>query len=258
MDSISRRGLLLAAAGVTASGIVFWKWRPRLGDTHTYQPLLDIGENFNMHAQRLALMRRPLAREYRTDQISPNHPSTGGYGAIYVEPDPAYDRMVAEGFSTWRLQVDGLVRKPISVSLAEIRRMPRRSQITMHSCDEGWSAIGQWTGVPLSWLLGTVEPMPQARYVVFHCMDKIAGQNVYGSLDWLDAMHPQTILAHGFNGGPLPPQHGAPLRLRMELQIGYKQLKHIDRISVVNSLDKFGKGRGGLFEDYGYQWYAGL
>jgi DMSO/TMAO reductase YedYZ molybdopterin-dependent catalytic subunit len=199
-----------------------------------------------------------LAREFTLDQLSPIHPTNGGFGALYVAPDPAYDRMVAERFVNWRLSIDGLVRRTMKLSLEDIRRMPVRSQITMHSCDEGWSAIGQWTGVPLAWLLAQVEPTAGARFVVFHCMDTIAGQKVYGSLDMLDAVHPQTILAHGFNGGPLPVGHGAPLRLRMELQIGYKQLKHIDRISVVSSLASLGKGRGGLFEDYGYQWYAGL
>jgi DMSO/TMAO reductase YedYZ molybdopterin-dependent catalytic subunit len=254
---LSRRHLLIAGGGALATGAALLKW-PLIRDPLSCQPLLNAGELFNMRAQRIALHGRPLAPQYRVDQISANHPTTGGFGALYVEPDPLYDQMAADRFSTWRLKVDGLIRRPLTLSLDHLRQMPSRTQITMHSCDEGWSAIGQWTGVPLAWLLAYAEVMPQARYVVFHCMDKIAGQQVYGSLDMLDAVHPQTIVAHNFNGTALPVRHGAPLRLRMELQIGYKQLKHIDRISIVNSLSSFGKGGGGLFEDYGYQWYAGL
>jgi len=253
---ISRRHLLIAGAA-TATGAAALKWK-RLTEPDISQPLLDLGERLNMSAQRLALRDRPLAHEYRLDQLSIDHPSNGGFGARYVDPDPGYDRMAAERFRSWRLRIDGLVRRPIAASLEDLRRMPARTQITMHSCDEGWSAIGQWTGVPMAWLLERLELMPRARFVVFYCMDRITGQQVYGSLDLLDAFHPQTILAHGFNGQALPVRHGAPLRLRMELQIGYKQLKHIDRISVVDSLAAIGAGRGGLFEDNGYQWYAGL
>jgi DMSO/TMAO reductase YedYZ molybdopterin-dependent catalytic subunit len=253
----TRRGFLIAAAGVTA-GTVAIAGRKVLAGGQLVQPALDFGERFNMMAQRLALRTRPLAREFRVDQISPHHPANGGFGALYVDPDPDYDRMVARRFADWRLEVTGLVRRPLRASLDDLRQMPSRTQITMHSCDEGWSAIGQWTGVPLAWLLRAVDPLPAARFVVFNCMDKIGRQAVYGSIDWLDAMHPQTILAYHMNGEPLPVRHGAPLRLRMELQIGYKQLKHINKISLVDTLAGFGKGRGGLFEDYGYQWYAGL
>jgi len=137
--------------------------------------------------------------------------------------------------------------------------MPTQSQITMHSCDEGWSAIGEWTGVPLRFLLDHVGLQRGAQYLVFHCMDKIAGEHVFGSFDVLDAVHPQTILAHTMNGQPLPTRHGAPLRLRMELQIGYKQYKHIDQITAVRNLEAVGNGGvGGLWEEHGAQWYAGL
>ena len=254
---LTRRGIILASASVLAGGVIASNWRT-LSRASGYWPLLQAAESASLDAQRLILHNRPLAPEYRRDQISPNHPTNGGFGAIYVEPDPAYDRMVTTGFRDWRLSIDGLIDRPMRLSLSDLLAMPARTQITMHSCDEGWSAIGEWTGVPLRHLLEYAGLKPTARYVAFHCMDKIAGEHVFGSLDLLDAFHPQTILAHTMNGQILPPRHGAPLRLRMELQIGYKQLKHIDRITVLDSLDTVGKGHGGLFEQYGYQWYAGL
>lgn len=254
---LTRRNLLLAGCGVLAGGLIASNWRS-LATASGYWPLLQAAEAASLNAQRIVLYNRPLAPEYRRDQLSANHPSTGGFGALYVAPDPAYDRMVATGFRDWNLSIGGLVDRPMRASLDDIRSMPSRTQITMHSCDEGWSAIGEWTGVPLRYVLEYVGLKQSAKYVVFHCMDKVAGQHVFDSLDLLDAFHPQTILAHSMNGAPLPPRHGAPLRLRMELQIGYKQLKHIDQISVVSSLDDVGKGHGGLYEQYGYQWYAGL
>ena len=253
---LTRRKLLLAGGGLAVAGLVA-KNRGQLAGAAGYQPLLDVGDGLGRRIQRLAMWGRPLAPEYRLDQVSPNHPSTGGFGARYIDPDPAYDRMVAERFRNWRLKIAGLVKSPLEVSLEEIRQMPMRTQITMHSCDAGWSAIGQWSGVPLGWLLAHVEMMPRARYIVFHAMDKIGGQPLFDSIDLFDAFHPQTILAHRFNGAPLPVGHGAPLRLRLELQIGYKNLKHIERITVVDSLEKVAAGRGGFYQSYGYQWYAG-
>jgi DMSO/TMAO reductase YedYZ molybdopterin-dependent catalytic subunit len=253
---LTRRKLLLAGGGLAVAGLIA-KNRVQLASAAGYQPLLDVGDGLGRRIQRLAMWGRPLAPEYRLDQISPNHPINGGFGARYIDPDPAYDRMVAERFRNWRLKIEGLVKTPLEVSLEELGQMPVRTQITMHSCDAGWSAIGQWSGVPLGWLLAHVGLMPQARYVVFHAMDKIAGQHLFDSIDLFDAFHPQTILAHRFNGAPMPVGHGAPLRLRVELQIGYKNLKHIDRISVVDSLAKIAAGRGGFYQTYGYQWYAG-
>jgi DMSO/TMAO reductase YedYZ molybdopterin-dependent catalytic subunit len=254
---VSRRSLILGGGGLLAGGLIAANWR-RLSNEAGYWPLLQAAEVGSLNIQRLILHNRPLAPEYRRDQLSANHPSNGGFGALYVEPDPAYDRMVATGFRDWRLSVDGLVDRPMRASLEDLRAMPTRTQITMHSCDAGWSSIAEWTGVPLRFVLERVGLQSSAKYVVFHCLDKVLGEHVFGSIDLLDAFHPQTILAHTFNGQTLPPQYGAPLRLRMELQIGYKQFKHIEHISVVNNLDHVGKGRGGLYEQYGYQWYAGL
>ena len=137
--------------------------------------------------------------------------------------------------------------------------MPARSQITRHDCVEGWSAIGKWTGVPLGALLDAVELEPSARYIVFHCADDFRGTNYYESIDLVDAFHPQTILAYGMNDGELPVGHGAPLRLRVERQLGYKQAKFVMRVEAVESLEAIGRGKGGYWEDNtGYEWYAGI
>lgn len=253
---ITRRGLIGAAGLVAGAGLIGFN-RKALATAEGYDPLLRVGESFSMHAQRLAMHDRPLAREYRRDQLSANHPSNGGIGASYVDPNPAYHQLALGGFRDWRLAVHGLVRNPLSLSLSQIVSMPSRTQITMHSCDEGWSAIGEWTGVQLGRVLQLAAPMPTARYVVFRCLDSIAKEQVWGSIDMLDAVHPQTLLAYRMNGQPLPIGHGAPLRLRIELQIGYKNLKHLSAIELVESLDQIDGGKGGLFEKYGYQWYAG-
>jgi DMSO/TMAO reductase YedYZ molybdopterin-dependent catalytic subunit len=252
-----RRALIIGAGAALGTGLAGANWKT-LSTAAGYQGLLDFGDDLNKHAQRIALLNRPLAREYRTDQISKSHPAKGGFGASYIDPDRTYATMVANGFKDWRFKVVGLVQTPQEFTLPQIHAMPSRTQITMHCCDEGWSAIGQWTGVPLAWLLSKVGVLPEAKYVVFHAMDKVGGVNLFDSLDMIDAIHPQTILAHGFNGETLPPGHGAPLRLRMELQLGYKNLKHLNAIELVDSLANVGGGTGGLFQQYGYQRYVGL
>lgn len=167
--------------------------------------------------------------------------------------------MVANGFADYRLRVDGLVRRPLSMSLPQLQAMPRRSQITRHDCVEGWSAIGQWTGVPLRLLLNQAGLLPQARYIVFHCADDYGPGKYYESVDLIDAHHPQTILAWALNGRALPVTNGAPLRLRVERQLGYKQAKYVMRVEAVNSLAHIGGGKGGYWEDSGdYAWYAGI
>jgi DMSO/TMAO reductase YedYZ molybdopterin-dependent catalytic subunit len=153
--------------------------------------------------------------------------------------------------------------RPTNFSLADIRRLPARTQITRHDCVEGWSCIGSWTGPPLSTILDTVGLRPEARFIVFHCADELPrylrGSNrFYGSIDLIDAFHPQTILAHQMNGVPLPLAHGAPLRLRVERQLGYKMAKFMARIEVVERFDHIARGKGGTWEDDGYEWYAGI
>ena len=170
-----------------------------------------------------------------------------------------YQAHQAAGFADWRLAVEGLVRRPLALSLAQIRAMPARTQITRHDCVEGWSAIGKWTGLPLKLALDAAGVLPAARFVVFHCADDFDGDAYYESIDLIDAYHPQTILAWGMNDKLLEVGHGAPLRLRVERQLGYKQAKFIMRIGLVASLGEIGGGKGGYWEDSaGYQWYAGI
>lgn len=252
----NRRKLLTGAGMVAGAGVIAMGW-DKLSVAQTYDPLLRAGNVMDRRLQRLIMAGRPLAPEYPIELLTPNFPQDGGFGAPGIDPDPTYDAALAAGFPDWRLQVDGLVDRPGSFTLDEVRSMPSRTQITMHCCDEGWSAIAQWTGVPLGWLLDYVGIQEKARYVVFYCMDKIRGDNIFSSIDTVDAYHPQTILAHGMNGKDLPKTNGAPLRLRTELQVGYKNSKHINHISVVDSLEGIGRGHGGFWEDRGFQWYAG-
>jgi DMSO/TMAO reductase YedYZ molybdopterin-dependent catalytic subunit len=258
-ELLSRRRMIAGIGGVVAGGLLTGTAVKQFTDASMYQPLLDLGDHGGRALQRalMSVAGRPLAPEYRLDQASPVHPSNGGFGANYIDPDPRYDALLASGFESWRLQVDGLVQRPGRFSLDQMRAMPHRTQVTMHCCDQGWSAIGQWSGVPLGWLLQYVGILDKARYVVFYAMDKIQGTGLFDSIDLFDAFHPQTMLADRMNGAPLPKRHGAPLRLRLELQVGYKNLKHIDRIEVVESLQGVGHGRGGLFQQFGFQWYAG-
>ncbi|HET9067401.1 MAG TPA: molybdopterin-dependent oxidoreductase, partial [Amaricoccus sp.] len=168
-------------------------------------------------------------------------------------------RHAATGFADWRLGVDGLVERPREWSLAELKRLPARTQITRHDCVEGWSAIGKWTGTPLGDLLGAAGLRPEARYIVFHCADDFGGTAYYESIDLVDAFHPQTILAWGMNDADLPHGHGAPLRLRVERQLGYKHAKFVMRVEAVASLASIGRGKGGFWEDtVNYDWYAGI
>jgi DMSO/TMAO reductase YedYZ molybdopterin-dependent catalytic subunit len=170
-----------------------------------------------------------------------------------------YLEFMTSQFANWRLNVDGLTRNKLSLSLEQLKQLPVRTQITQHSCDEGWSAIGEWTGVPLGHVLQMAELAPDARYIVFRCLDEMTrGEFYYESIDLFDAFHPQTILAYGMNGKALPVIHGAPLRLRVERQIGYKNAKYVTGIEAVGRLDRIGRGKGGFWEDRGYQWYAGL
>jgi len=199
-----------------------------------------------------------LAREFDPSEMSPVFRTNGNTEARL----PEWQRHAATGFAGWRLRVDGLVEAPAAFSLAELRAMPARSQITRHDCVEGWSAIGKWTGVPLSEVLGRVRLRPEARYIVFHCADDFASGlsrvPYYESIDLVDAFHPQTILAYGMNDVQLPIGHGAPVRLRVERQLGYKHAKFVMRVEAVTSLSAIGEGRGGFWEDHGYDWYAGI
>jgi DMSO/TMAO reductase YedYZ molybdopterin-dependent catalytic subunit len=251
-DLMSRRRLI---GGLAASG----SWLAACGRIDHQAPvpqLLDAADGFTLHAQRLLIANRPLVRELSPAQISSSFPTNG----TTLPKADYYKRLLDTQFRDWSLRVHGLVERPLGLSLAQLQALPSRTQITLHQCDEGWSAIGQWTGVPLAQVLALSGLAKSARYVVFHCLDKIDldGNYYYESLDLFDALHPQTILAYGMNGKPLPVGNGAPLRLRVETQIGYKNAKYVDRIEVVNSLQSIGKGRGGWWEDFDHAvWYAG-
>lgn len=221
--------------------------------------VLRSAESLTMGAQRLLQGRRALAREFSEADISPSFrvngtsmPDSEGYAALHEN-----------GFADWRLKVNGLVARPMDFSLAALKLLPARTQITRHDCVEGWSAIGKWTGVPLAEVLRSTGVLPTARYVVFHCADELettldGSGRYYESIDLLDAFHQQTILAYSMNGKDLSVGHGAPLRLRVERQLGYKQAKYLMRIQLVNSLQGMGGGNGGYWEDRGYEWYAGI
>ena len=220
---------------------------------------LRSAEKLTLASQRLILDHQPLAREYGERDLSPVFRSNGSSMPESAE----YGRLLQGRFADWRLQVDGLVQRPQSLSLAALKAMKSRTQITRHDCVEGWSAIGKWQGVPLSQVLELAGLKPGARYVIFHCADNLgetpgdAGL-YYESIDLLDAYHPQTILAYGMNGKDLPVSHGAPLRLRVERQLGYKQAKYVMRVEVADGFAHLNGGKGGFWEDRGYEWYAGI
>jgi DMSO/TMAO reductase YedYZ molybdopterin-dependent catalytic subunit len=229
----------------------------RLTNAPSFQRVLESAEGLTYRSQRLLLGSGALAREFSESEVSPVFRSNG---TSFPDTD-LYRRILASQFAEWRLAVGGLIVKPLSLSLSELRALPARIQITRHDCVEGWSAIGKWKGVPLASVLKLVGVLPQARYVVFHCADSLGyseEDRYYESIDLLDAFHPQTILAYELNGKPLPVQNGAPLRLRVERQLGYKQAKYIVGIDVVASLAGIRGGKGGFWEDQGYEWYAGI
>jgi DMSO/TMAO reductase YedYZ molybdopterin-dependent catalytic subunit len=251
---LDRRGFLRRASAALTTLLL--GGCDRLSASPQVQNLLSSAEEVNRWLQRRLIGGHALAREYTEADLSPQFRANGS-----TDPDdPAYRRFAAKGFVDWRLQVDGLVDRPALLSLAELRQWPARTQITRHDCVEGWSCIGKWTGVKLADVLRHVGLHPGARYVVFHCADSLEGSadRYYESIDMVDAAHPQTILAYAMNDQPLPIAHGAPLRLRVERQLGYKMAKYIMRIEVVDDLSQIGGGRGGYWEDRGYEWYAGI
>jgi DMSO/TMAO reductase YedYZ molybdopterin-dependent catalytic subunit len=228
-------------------------------DTATRSPwlhkLLGLGERANGVAQRLVTARKSMAQEFSAADVSPEFRSNGTANPL----DPRYQALAANQFRDWSLKIDGLVQKPLELTLRELRSMPSRTQITRHDCVEGWSAIGKWTGVPLSAVLNRVVPQASARYVVFHCADPMDdGKPYYESIDFDDAYHPQTVLAYDLNDAALPIANGAPVRIRIERQLGYKMAKYIMRIELVASFAHIGAGNGGYWEDQGYEWYAGI
>ena len=217
-----------------------------------------MGEGLTRRSQRLFIPPDALAPTYSRAEISPDFKANGSI-------DPAasdYLALKADGFAGYKLVIDGLVERPLALSLADLRTRPAQSQITKHDCVEGWTSIAEWTGVRLETLLDEAGLKPEARYIVFHCFDALNqaedGERYYESIDLIDARHPQSILAWAMNGEVLPVPHGAPLRLRVERQLGYKHAKYIKRIEAVESFAHLGGGKGGYWEDRGYEWYAGI
>jgi DMSO/TMAO reductase YedYZ molybdopterin-dependent catalytic subunit len=244
----------LIRVGMAGAGGLLLPGCDRLFDNKTFRDTLESSEDLHRLSQR-ALGRQALAREYREADMSPSFRANGSREVA----DPAYRAHLAQGFANWSLRLDGLVERPLALPLHALRDLPQRRQITRHDCVEGWSAIGQWQGPRLGLLLDLARLKPEARYLVFHCADRYLGRPYYESIDLVDAFHPQTILAWAMNGKPLEEAHGAPLRLRVERQLGYKHAKFVARIEAVATLDGIHGGKGGYWEDNeAYAWYAGI
>jgi len=251
MTRLSRRKLI--AAGVAAASGASGLAAARLADRYGLIPpdgdgIWGPGETLTYAAQRL-LAPNSLAREFSRDQIS-KPPYANGR----PPKDEAFLKHQAAGFADWRLTVDGMVARPSVFSLADLRKYPSRSQITHLACEEGWSFIAEWIGVPLSYVLDIVGISPQARYVVYFSIQP----RWWDSLDMTDALHPQTFLTYGMNGADLPVPHGGPLRVRVPRQLGYKSVKFVTRLTVTDSVKGFGKGKGSFAAEHGYAWYNGI
>ena len=251
-ERISRRTFVTTglAAATGASGLVA---AAHIANRYGLIPpdhggIYGAGETLTYATQRLLMSRHSLAREFNRSEISKVAPVNGD-----PPENEIYQRLRAGDFENWRLVVDGLVARPRSFSLAEMQQYPSCAQITHQACEEGWSFIAEWAGVPLSYVLNLVGVQPQAKYVVFFPFD-----TNWDSLDMSDAWHPQTLLAYAMNGRGLPLAHGAPLRLRVPRQLGYKSVKYLSRITVTDSLKTIGKGLGSISPEIGYSWYAGI
>jgi DMSO/TMAO reductase YedYZ molybdopterin-dependent catalytic subunit len=254
---VDRRGFLgrgLAVAGAAALGGC-----DELSDQPWVRRVLDKAEILTRVAQRALISPTALAREYSEADISTEFKANGS-----TDPDDKdYKAHAANNFADWKLKIGGLVEQPLELSLADLRAMPSRTQITRHDCVEGWSCIGKWTGVQLKLVLDKAQLKPSARYLVFYCADDLGETGTddgkyYESIGLIDAFHPQTILAYAMNGADLPIPHGAPLRLRVERQLGYKMPKYVMRIEAVDELATIRGGQGGFWEDLGYEWYGGI
>ena len=250
---VSRRKLITTAGLAAAAGAAGVGIAARLASRYGLIPpdsagIYGVGETLTYAAQRVLMSHHSLAREFNRSEISKVFPVNGD-----PPQDEDYFRLLADDFEQWRLTVDGLVARPLSFSLAELKSFPARSQITLHACEEGWSFIAEWTGVPLSYILNLAGVHPRANYAAFFPYD-----GSWDSLDMPDAWHPQTLLAYAMNGEGLPVPHGAPIRLRVARQLGYKSVKYLAHILVTDTLKNIGKGLGSISPEIGYSWYAGI
>jgi len=237
MTDIKRRSLLAGMAALGATGC------SEIGKSEWGSAALDTAEDWHRRAHRTLAGHQRLAREYAPEDRSPD---IRGNGSTSIDT-PEYQRALAEGFSGWKLAVSGFVSNPLSLSLAELRAMPQRSQITRHDCIEGWSAIGKWSGPRLADFLQAVGADLTAKYVGFRCEDRYLT-----SIDMPTALHPQTMMAIGFDGRTLPRQYGFPMRIRIPTKLGFKNPKHVYEIFVTNTYP------GGYWENQGYNWFSGL
>lgn len=244
------RNLCTVAGGTLVAGC------DALSRSEKFTQALSAAEQLNRTLHHALAPRKSMAQEFSEADLSPHFRSNGTDNPA----DPHYQALARNAFADWRLHVEGLVERPMQLSLAQLRAMPSRTQITRHDCVEGWSAIGKWKGVPLSEVLALARPNPTTQYIIFYCADSMdgSGARYYESIDMEDAYHPQTILAYDLNDSVLPIANGAPLRVRIERQLGYKMAKYLMRIEAVGSFAHIGGGKGGYWEDDGYEWYAGI
>ena len=258
-QAASRRTLLRGA--LASVGTLSLSACDKLPVLPTPGEVLRSAQHLSHAVHRVVAGRNAMAQEFTQADVAAHFRANG----TLVPADADYHALLRGGFADWRLRLGGLVEQPAVFTLAELRAMPARTQITRHDCVEGWSSIGKWKGVPLSQLLAQVKPLANAKFVVFHCADSMDGSGqgtrdskYYESVDLDDAHHAQTVLAYELNDQPLPVNNGAPLRVRIERQLGYKHAKYLMRIELVESLAGIRGGNGGYWEDVGYDWYAGI
>ncbi len=253
---INRRlaaGLLASAGAAALTGC------DKLSENASVQKVIGSAEQLTIASQRLILSPGQFAPEYKESDISPWFKPNGT-----SDPDDEdYANHVQAGFKDWKLEVGGLVENPLSLSLDDIKARPSRTQITRHDCVEGWSCIGKWTGMMLGPMLKEAKVKPEAKYILFRCADSLGdaddgSDDYYESISMVDAYHPQTLLAYALNGKPLEVAHGAPIRLRAERYLGYKQAKYVMKIEAIDSFAHIHGGHGGYWEDRGYDWYGGI
>ena len=255
----SRRIALRAA--LASVGTVSLAGCDKLSNNEGFVNVLKSAQNLSHAAHQVVAGRKAMAQEFSQADVAAHFRANG----TLVPTDADYRALMQGGFKDWKLEVAGLVEKPMAFSLAELRAMPARTQITRHDCVEGWSSIGKWKGVQLSHVLEQVKPLANAKFVVFRCADSMDGPSLdghdskyYESVDLDDAYHVQTVLAYELNDQPLPVNNGAPLRARIERQLGYKHAKYLMKIELVDSFAAIRDGKGGYWEDNGYEWYAGI
>ena len=253
MSSLLSRRKLMTAGLTTAGGAAGLAVAARLAQRYGLIPpdwsgVYGPGETLTYACQRILTSGHSVAREFNSDEISKVAPVSGEHPKV-----GPYQELLAGGFSDWRLAVDGLVARPASFSLAELKRHPSSTQITEQTCEEGWSFVAEWKGMPLSGLMNLVGVLPQAKYVVVFPFD-----GFWDSLDMQDAWHPQTLIAYGMNGQDLPVDHGAPARLKVPRQLGYKSVKYLSQITFTDTLKNIDKGLGSSAPEAGYSWYAGI